>query len=72
MKKVISFFLIFILILQIIPVGATQETRDRLRELERRSSSAGQRVNEQRKVREGTEHEMSQVMAEMQALDQLI
>jgi murein DD-endopeptidase MepM/ murein hydrolase activator NlpD len=74
MKK--NFFIIFfalIFVLHTVPIGAaSQETRDRLREAERRRSAAGQQVSQQANILAGTQLEMSQVMAEMQALDQQI
>ncbi|MCL2577669.1 MAG: peptidoglycan DD-metalloendopeptidase family protein [Defluviitaleaceae bacterium] len=71
-KKFFVVLLAFIFVLPIIPVGATQATRDQLRELERQRAAAGQRVSEQANILAGTEFEMSQVVAEMQELDQQI
>ena len=72
-RKFLAFFLVLIFILPLLPVGAaTQATRDELREVQQRQRAQAQRLNEQRTLLEGTEFEMSSVMAEIQALDQEI
>lgn len=71
-KKIALILLALIFVLPILPVGATQATREQLRELERQLAATGQQVSEQENILAGTEFEMSQVLLEMQALDQQI
>ena len=52
--------------------GASPALREQLRELERQREAAGQRVSEAENILAGTEYEMSQIVIEMQALDQAI
>jgi len=53
-----------------IPVGATPATRERHRQLEQQLQATNQNVREQENLLAGTRHEMSQLMTEMQELDQ--
>ena len=62
--------LAFILVLPILPVGASQTTRDRLAEVEERQQATRQQVNEQNNLLAGTRLEMNQIVEEMQILDQ--
>jgi murein DD-endopeptidase MepM/ murein hydrolase activator NlpD len=75
-KKFAALFLAVLVILPLMPIfnvtAASQNTRDQLREAERRRAAAGQQVNEQANLLAGTEYEMSRVMLEMQAIDQAI
>jgi murein DD-endopeptidase MepM/ murein hydrolase activator NlpD len=71
-KRFFVLLLMVAIILPILPVGATQATRDQLRDAERRRASAGQQVSQQANLLAGTQYEMSQVTAEIQALDQEI
>ncbi|MCL2217293.1 MAG: peptidoglycan DD-metalloendopeptidase family protein [Defluviitaleaceae bacterium] len=73
MKKVAFLILMFTVLVSLmpgLPVGATQATRDRLRELEQQRREAGRHVRDTRDLLVGTQHEMSELMAEMQRLDQ--
>jgi murein DD-endopeptidase MepM/ murein hydrolase activator NlpD len=71
-KKILIIFLILIFV-PVLPISAaSQETRNRLRELERELQAAGQRVDEQTNLLAGTEFEMTRIVAEMQELDQEI
>jgi murein DD-endopeptidase MepM/ murein hydrolase activator NlpD len=67
-KNLIFFFALFFLVL---PANATS-TLDALREAERRNLAARQRVSEQQNILAGTQLELSNVMREMQELDQQI
>ena len=72
-KNIFVFLIALIFVFPLIPTGAASpETRERLREMERRREAARQQVAEQANLLAGTEYEMSQVMAEMQSLDQQI
>jgi len=71
-RKIFVFILALVFIVPIIPVGATQATRDQLREIERQREEARSQVRQQRNLLEGTEFEMYQVMQEMLAIDLLI
>ncbi|MCL2198486.1 MAG: M23 family metallopeptidase [Defluviitaleaceae bacterium] len=71
MKKIIA-ILIVLLVLPILPAFATPATRERHRQLQQQLNQATQSVREQQNLLSGTRHEMSQLMMEMQELDQQI
>jgi murein DD-endopeptidase MepM/ murein hydrolase activator NlpD len=71
-KKIFVIILALIFVVPVLPISASQATRDQLRELERQRQAAGQLVSEQQNLLDGTEFAMSAVMAEMQELDQQI
>lgn len=69
MKK--YFLAAFFVLVIALPVGA-QTSREQLRELERQRQAAGQQVSEQANILAGTEYAMSEIVAEMQRMDQQI
>jgi hypothetical protein len=71
-KRFVAVLFAFVFLLPMLPAGATQTTRDQLREAEGRQRAAGARVSDQANLLAGTEFAMSEVMAELQALDQQI
>jgi murein DD-endopeptidase MepM/ murein hydrolase activator NlpD len=68
--RMIAFTLMLTFLVPILPVGASPATRERHRQLEQQLREARQEVRSQQNLLSGTRHEMSQIMAEMQELDQ--
>jgi murein DD-endopeptidase MepM/ murein hydrolase activator NlpD len=56
--------------MSIVTVGATPATRERHRELQQRLNDARHEVRQQQNLLSGTRHEMSQLMAQIQEMDQ--
>ncbi|MCL1862796.1 MAG: peptidoglycan DD-metalloendopeptidase family protein [Defluviitaleaceae bacterium] len=71
MKKIIALFIV-LLVIPILPVFASPATRERHSQLQQQLSQAAQSVREQQNLLAGTRHEMSQIVMEMQELDQQI
>lgn len=69
-KKSLALILALVFIMPILTVGASPATRERHRQLERQLQDARQQVREQSSLLAGTRYEMSQLVAEMQELDQ--
>ena len=67
-KKI--FLLTLVFLMPIFSVGATPATRERHRELQQRLNESRYEVRQQENLLRGTRHEMSQLVAEMQELDQ--
>ncbi|MCL1845142.1 MAG: peptidoglycan DD-metalloendopeptidase family protein [Defluviitaleaceae bacterium] len=64
--------LVISIIIFLTSTAASPALREELRELERQRAAAGQQVSEQANLLAGTEYAMSQIVAEMQVLDQQI
>jgi len=70
-KKYIKFFLVaLVFLMPIFSVSATPSTRERHRELQQQLQNVRYDVRRQENLLAGTRHEMSQLVAEMQDLDQ--
>ncbi|MCL2840233.1 MAG: peptidoglycan DD-metalloendopeptidase family protein [Defluviitaleaceae bacterium] len=73
MKKksmVLIILAVILSLISVLTVGATQQTREQLREIEAQRDAVRRELSENQNLLAGTEHEMSELVAEMQVLDQ--
>ena len=71
-KRILLFVVILAVVFPILPVWASQQTRETLRELERQLGASRGQVSEAQSLLSEIQGEMSEVVAEMQRLDQRI
>jgi len=72
-RRFLAIFIALLMVMPFLPIitlNASQALRDRVRELEIQQQDAARRVRDAENLLEGTIHEMSELVAEMQELDQ--
>ena len=68
-KLLLCVVLVISLLVPVLQVGASQATRERLRELQNQAGEATERVTDARNLLEGTQSEMNEILARMQVFD---
>jgi murein DD-endopeptidase MepM/ murein hydrolase activator NlpD len=67
---IIIMLMLTLLVMPILPVGASPATRERHRQLQQQQTETRQSIRGQQSLLTGTRHEMSRLVIEMQELDQ--